>query len=226
MLIRAQPFVELAYHGAPRQDYIAWRTPYSNVPDDVFDPALPAHLSVMGYGRAILFFKARIHTPGTDQPEVHDLAFIEELWRYSPPKTQPDQLDSQYGCTLLYSTSPSSSYYVIATSSILGPAAITRNPSHPRIPVGGLHGAACKAANPHARADRTRDDESGSPLHRLNIWHMMWGSMIAVQPLTYPTVAPLTSAQVEANKKRSQQVPGCLFLAPGQSYLPTPSNSP
>ena len=144
-------------------------------------------------------------------PEIHDLAFIEELWQYTPP-TQ-DALQDEYGCTLLYRTSPMATFYVIRADEILGPAAICRNTAPPRIPTAGLGKVAERRrdnlVNPCAQADKGPDDTSGSELYRLNIWHMMGGSMIAVQPLAYCLDRPVT-------RKRSDRT----LRTPGRCLLP------
>ena len=125
---------------------------------------------------------------------MQQLAFIvsEELWWYSESPPTKDQLDSQHGCPLLYRTSSMPTLYVIPCTQILGPAAICRNPAAARIPPGGLRDCRHLPVNPCALADTGPQDSSGSELYRLNIWYMMWGSMISVQPLRYRLPALLT----------------------------------
>ena len=210
MQLRAQPFKCLPYHDRARTDYIMWRTSYSGIPHAHFNLSRPEHLAKVGYGRLILLFKCAISPNNLTSPAMHDLAFIEELWQYTPPT--PDALQDEYGCTLLYRTSPMATFYVIRADEILGPAAICRNTAPPRIPTGGLGKVADRRlhspVNPCAQADKGPNDTSGSELYRLNIWHMMWGSMIAVQPLAYRLDRPVTEEQPD----RTLRVPGRSLL--------------
>ena len=50
------------------------------------------------------------------------------------------------------------------------------------IPYLGLRTAQAKPDNPGATADTGPHNSAGSPLYRLNIWHMMWGPMISARP--------------------------------------------
>lgn len=216
MLLRAQPFKDMPYHEHPRTDYIMWRTPYCNIADKDLDLTKPAHVAEVGYGRVVLLFQCAVAPNKDTSPQMMDLAYIEELWRYSP-RTK-DQLDSEHGCTLLYRTSPMPTFYVIPASKILGPAAISRNTAPPRIPHGGLRG--CKHLNPCAQADTGPQDSSGSQLFRLNIWHMMWGSMISVRHLEYRLPGRLTRReQAKASRYKLQ---GYAVRAPGHSCLLKP----
>ena len=74
---------------------------------------------------------------------------------------------------MLYSTHPHPAYYVVPIDSILGPAAIMRDPCTPTIPVEGLKGVHTK--NPRAACDRILGDKKGSRLYRLNTFCMQWG---------------------------------------------------
>ena len=216
MLVRAQPFKNMPYHDKTRTDFIVWRTPYCTIPDDDLDLTREDHVAQLGYGRVVLLFECALAPDSTTHPLMQQLAFIEELWRYSPPTK--DQLDSQHGCTLLYQTSPMPTFYVIPCTKILGPAAICRNPAPARIPPDGLRG--CRLLNPCALADKGPQDSSGSELYRLNIWYMMWGSMISVQPLRYRLPAPLTQGQKTLRRQNIQK--GLAERVPGYSWLPKP----
>ena len=218
MLLRAHPFPQAAYHGTTRSDMIMWRTPYCPFSDDVFDPGLPEHRKHVGYGRVILFFQAALAPNQQTAPTEHSLAFIEEFWPYHP--IQPDILDDEYGCSLVYSTTPHACYYVIDVRQILGTAAITANTAPDRIPYLGLRTAESKRLNPGATADTGPRNSSGSPLYRLNVWHMMWGSMISAQPITFPTPNTLTDSQQEAVARRRATDPGCNFRRTGTSFVP------
>ena len=218
MLVRAQPFKDMPYHDKTRTDFIMWRTPYCTITDEDLDLTKPEHVAQVGYGRVVLLFQCAIAANSNTDHQIMDLAFIEELWRYSPLKQ--DQLDSEYGCTLLYQTSPAATFYVIPANKILGPAAISRNSAPPRIPPGGLRG--CRHTNPCARADTGPDDSSGSPLYRLNIWHMMWGSMIGVRALEYRLPGALTPEQQVRRRRNKAQ--GCAVRVPGHCSIPMPKS--
>jgi hypothetical protein len=218
MLIRAHPFPQAAYHGRPRSDMIMWRTPYCPIEDDVFDPSLPEHRKHVGYGRVILLFKAALSPSLHTAPTQHTLAFIEEFWPYRPIDT--DILDDEYGCSLMYSTTPHACYYVIGVGQILGTAAITPNSAPDRIPYRGLRTPQSRRQNPGATADTGPYNSSGSPLYRLNIWHMMWGSMISARPIPFPTPSSLTDSQKDAVAQRHATDPGCSFRRAGTSWVP------
>ena len=227
MLLRAQPFPDMPYHGKTRTDYVAWRTPYCALGESL-DPADPEHLKEVGYGRAILFFKCFIGPPDGSPPRLVELAFIEEFWRYTPAAAHTDRLDEAHGCTLMYRTTPDRTYYVVDVGTIMGPAAITRDPGLLRIPRGALAGKA--ASNPHAQTNGP-NGLGGSELFRLNIWYMMWGSMIAVQKLNYPA-DPCSVGRTpdemahkdELNRKRRKDTPGCAFRNRSRSFLPCPDD--
>ena len=102
------------------------------------DPSNPAHAAKLGYGKVILLFKCKVQPVDNAPLENHDLAFIEELWPYTPPYR--DIMAEAFGCSMFYSVSPHKAYYVISASDILAPAAIMRDPVHPTIPHGGLRG--------------------------------------------------------------------------------------
>ena len=57
---------------------------------------------------------------------------------------------------------------------ILGPAALFRCPVNACIPPNGLDRVA--RHNPSARAESREGDANGSPLFRLNMWYMRWGT--------------------------------------------------
>jgi hypothetical protein len=219
MLIRAQPFPAVTYHDKTRSDMIMWRTPYCPVADSDFDPSLPLHRKHAGYGRVVLLFKVALSPNQNTKPVEHSLAFIEEFWPYTPANA--DSLHDEYGCCMMYSTSPAPTYYVIDVSRILGTAAITKNTAPDRIPYLGLQGVT--AQNPGARADAAVPNSTvGSPLYRLNIWYMMWGSMIAARPLPFPAPGPLSDSQTQTMARRREQTPGCAFRTPGTCLVPVP----
>jgi len=99
MLVRAQPFKDMLYHDKTRTDFIMWRTRYCTIADEDLDLTKPEHVAQVGYSRVVLLFQCAIAANSNTDHQIMDLAFIEELWCYSPLK---DQLDSEYGCTLLY----------------------------------------------------------------------------------------------------------------------------
>jgi hypothetical protein len=143
-----------------------WRLNYIETPFSEYDPSNPAHTK--GYVQIIMFFKCDIcPTKGAEQ---HMLAFVEELWPYTPPTS--DLLHDEYGCSILYSTHPHPAYYVVPIDSILGPAAIMRDPCTPTILPHGLRGVSKR--NPSAVCDKIVGDK-GSRLYRLNAFCMQWG---------------------------------------------------
>ena len=83
-----------------------------------------------------MLFKCEIQIAEGALAEEHSVEFVEELWLYTPPC--PDLLQDEYGCTMLYSTHPHPAYYVVPIDSILGPAAIMRDPCTNTIPPHGL----------------------------------------------------------------------------------------
>ena len=87
VFVRAYPFDHLSFHGRNRQDFIVWRTPYCEIESRDLDPSNPAHADKLGYGKVILLFKCRIQPTKNSAATTHDLAFIEELWPYTPPRS-------------------------------------------------------------------------------------------------------------------------------------------
>ena len=57
-----------------------WRTSYLGIPHAEFDLNRPEHVAKVGYGRLILLFKCDIAPNSHTSPEMHEVAFIEELW--------------------------------------------------------------------------------------------------------------------------------------------------
>ena len=180
MVLRAHPFKQLPYHGKSRQDYAAWRPTYIDIPHGEYDPSNAAH--PVAYVRLIMLFKCGICPAAGVSEEQHSLAFVEELWPYTPPTE--DMLQSNYACDMLYSTTPTPAYYVVNVNSLLGTAAIMRHPCTPTIPHDGLVAAnktrGVKTKNPNASADTNPGDGTGSALFRLNAWCMQWGQRYAV----------------------------------------------
>ena len=102
----------------------------------------------------------------------HSVAFVEELWQYTPPTS--DLLQDKYGCTMLYSMHPHPAYYVVPIDSLLGPAAIMGDPcTHHSCEWPGLRGLRTK--NPNTACDQILGDKKGSQLYRLNTFCMQWG---------------------------------------------------
>ena len=115
MVLRAHPFKHLPYHGKNRQDYAAWRPNYIDIPRDDYDPSDPQH--PVAYVRLIMLFKCGICPAQGVSEEEHSLAFVEELWPYTPPRE--DILQSKYECDMLYTTKPTPAYYVVNINSLL-----------------------------------------------------------------------------------------------------------
>jgi len=160
----------------------------------------PAHADKLGYGKVILLFRCRIQPTKNSAATTHDLAFIEELWPYTPP--HQDIMAEAFGCSMFYSVSPHKVYYVISTADILAPAAIMRDPVHPTIPYGGLRGK--KMANPDAKEDSAGRKGTGSCLYRLNVWAMKWGTRSDPARLTkfrYGVQQSCTGGQAEEEER-------------------------
>jgi hypothetical protein len=79
------------------------QTTYSGIHLDKFDLDNPDHEQKLGYGRAIMFFTCQVRAPRLPV-EIKHLVFMEEVWRYTPPK--PDYLADEYECHRFYSTRP------------------------------------------------------------------------------------------------------------------------
>ena len=122
MLIRAHPFKHMRFHDKCRQDFVIWRTTYSDF--DNFDLSNPQHEDKMGYGRVIMFFTCKVQVTEGMEALTKNLVFLEELWQYTPP--QWDYLADEYKCHHFYSTRPIPAYYVVDIDHILGPAALFR----------------------------------------------------------------------------------------------------
>ena len=172
MLIRAHPFKNMPFHGKCRQDFVIWRTTYSDFDSDSFDLSNPVHEEQMGYGKVIMLFRCKVQVTQGMEAQTQNLVLLEELWRYTPP--QRDYLADEYKCHLFYSTRPRPAYYVVDIDRILGPAALFRCPVNPSIGPLGLDRVG--ALNPSAVAERSEGDGKGSPLYRLHMWYMRWGN--------------------------------------------------
>ena len=114
----------MPFHGKCRQDFVIWRTTYSDFDPDSFDLSNPDHEDKMGYGKAIMFFRCKVQVKEGTEAQTKNLVFLEELWRYTPP--QRDYLADEYKCHRFYSTRPIPAYYVVDIDHILGPAALFR----------------------------------------------------------------------------------------------------
>ena len=99
--------------------------------------------------------------------EIKHLVFMEEVWRYTAPKS--DYFAHEYKCHRFYSTRPNPAT-TCWTLTILGPAVLFRCPVNPCIPPSGLDRVARQ--NPSDVSETKTGDEKGSPLYRLN---MRWG---------------------------------------------------
>ena len=96
-----------------------------------------------GYGRVLLFFKAKLRPTKQETSRERELAFIEELFPLDKSKWQSKWrgVDAavyiaakEHGCMHLYSGKPRDRIYsIIPVQHILGPVKITRDPVHPTI---------------------------------------------------------------------------------------------
>ena len=89
-----------------------------------------SHFAEVSYGRLILLFKSRIadHVSRPSASDCRCLAFVEELWEYTPAQSDIDPIRTGFGCKRLYRTDPELTYYVIDVWRILGDAPIVADP--------------------------------------------------------------------------------------------------
>jgi hypothetical protein len=92
-----------------------------------------------GYGRVLLFFKAKLRPTKQETSRERELAFIEELFPLDKSKWRGVDAAvyiaaKEHGCMHLYSGKPRDRIYsIIPVQHILGPVKITRDPVHPTI---------------------------------------------------------------------------------------------
>ena len=174
MTLRAFPFKTLQFHGKNTCSWIAFIPPYCTMPTNTMDLEKKAHFDNVSYGRLILVFKCRLASrlSHPQQTVERDLAFIEELWPYTPTLNHADVLGELFDCRHLYRTSPKPTYYVIPVSRILGDAPILADPVTPTIPFRAqahrspsLHGK-----NPCSIPDSWPNKYDGSKLFVVNRW--------------------------------------------------------
>ena len=178
MVIRAHTMKDMPFHCKAKRDFFLWMPPWLPTPSGSIDFNDPRDRAKLSYGAVVLFFKAWITpTPGGAGKE-HDLAFIEELWEYKTEGTGVKSLlESEFGCTHLYSASPRRVYYVVDTWRILSPAAVMLNPCNLTIPHGALPKSKRVSAQvyPEAKQDSAPGKGDGSPMYVVNQWAMNWG---------------------------------------------------
>ena len=134
-------------------------------------------VDLLSYGRVIMFMKAYVESGHKHRSELHELAFIEELWEYKGNVKCQDGVATDVGCRRLYGVTPRKVYYVIPTERIIAMAPVIRDPCHGMIPFGALlrDSRTRKAQFPHARQDSTYGAGDGSPLYLVHKWAMRWG---------------------------------------------------
>ena len=168
--LRSYPFEQLPFHGKVRKDFITFLKPYSRILPDNLDLRIPSNVEEgVGYGRLICVFKCRTQVNVGEEVTEHHLAFMEELWPFTP--RIPDVLMDVYGHKILYSLKPRKVFYVLEMSRILGPASIFRNPGMTSIPKGGL----TKTKKMTGLFIQNYLAKEGCELFRLNMWNMKWG---------------------------------------------------
>ena len=177
--LRAFPWTHMKFHDDNRSDWMMFIPPWcefdAGESEQDMDFNKKKYFDRLSYGRLILLFKARvasniIHHP--DRTVEKNLAFIEELWNYSPEGYEVDLIRSEFGCPRLYRTRPSPTYYVIDVWRIISDAPIIPDPINPTIPHKALkyRGAVQHNPNPSARADSTAGRHDGSALFIVNRW--------------------------------------------------------
>jgi len=187
-LLRAHPFDHIPYFEETRTDCImfraSWAERFYGIGMGDYDLKNPEHENAVGYGRAILFFEARIRPkPGVDG-KLHRLVFVEEYWPLPQNiwkggnSVNRDILSTEFGCRRLYAGSPAKIYTVMRVECILGPAHIVADPVHRTIPHASVHTSRLE----HGRADTSVGSHNGSELFRLNRWTTTWGSESALPP--------------------------------------------
>ena len=99
-----------------------------------------SHFAKVRYGRLILLFESRIaeHVSRPAASDSRCLAFVEELWEYTPSESDIDPIRTEFGCKRLYRTDPEPTYYVLDVWRILGDAPIIADPINPTIPFKAL----------------------------------------------------------------------------------------
>ena len=95
-------------------------------------------VDLLSYGRVIMFMKAYVESGHKHRSELHELAFIEELWEYKGNVKCQDGVATDVGCRRLYGVTPRKVYYVIPTERIIAMAPVIRDPCHGTIPFGAL----------------------------------------------------------------------------------------
>ena len=110
----------MTFHDQNRSDWIMFVPPWCEFPagesERNMDFNQQRYIDRVRYGRLVLVFKARIAPDIITVPIVSEeksLAFVEELWRYSPENNDADIIRQDFGCTRLYRTHPEPTYYVI-----------------------------------------------------------------------------------------------------------------
>jgi hypothetical protein len=107
MVVRAHTMKDMPFFGKAKRDFFLWIPPWLPTPTASLDFNDPSDRAKLSHGTAVVFFKAWITPTSGCAGKEHDLAFIEELWEY---KTEgmgvKSLLESEFGCTHLYSASP------------------------------------------------------------------------------------------------------------------------
>ena len=169
----------MTFHNHNRSDWIMFIHPWCECPAGESEQDMnfnqKRYFDRLSYGRLILLFKARI-APSikhhSEQCEEKCLAFIEELWTYSPGSNEVDLIQSEFGCPRLCRTHPAPTYYVIDVWRILSDAPIIPDPINQTIPFKSLkyRGAVRHNPNPSAMADSAAGKHDGSALFIVNRW--------------------------------------------------------
>ena len=169
----------MLFHSANHSDWMMFIPPWcefdAGESEQHLDFNQPKYFERLSYGRVILLFKARVAPCikyNAGRSEEKSLAFIEELWNYSPESSGVDLVRSEFGCPRLYRTRPAPTYYVIDVWRIISDAPIIPDPINRTIPFQALkyRGAVRHNPNPSAKADSAAGKHDGSPLFIVNRW--------------------------------------------------------
>ena len=174
--LRAFPFAHIPFRGKQRLPFISFRADWMLQAHGISQEAFQASRDWQhaGYGRVLLFFKAKLRPTKHAPSRERELAFIEEFFPLDKSKWRGVDAatyiaSKEHGCMHLYSGKPRDRIYsIIQVQHILGPAHITRDPVHPTVPSEMLR-------KQHVK--KLRGIGEGSELYVLDMLSTVRGSM-------------------------------------------------
>jgi hypothetical protein len=150
-----------------------------------------------GYGRVLLFFKAKLRPTKQAPSRERELAFIEELFPLDKSKWRGVDAAAyiaakEHGCMNLYSGKPRDRIYsIILVQHILGPAHITRDPVHPTVPSTMLQ---------QEHVKKLRGIGEGSELYVLDMLSTVRGSVIDHFQIRFEVCASELQSRVQLER--------------------------